>query len=120
MKHSTVDYVFRYDPSHLYVYHLLVIKNMNERGYGVDPSWYDRMYRGKKLEKYRTLQEAGTFVMSASWDGIIYREHDDRYLLECLLNLKSKGARLENGRQSKNFSSTSTQRAYTVRNQPEK
>ena len=98
-----MDYVFRYDPSRLFVYHLLVMNVMSERGYEVDPSWYDRMYRGKTLKRYHLLQEAGTFTASAARDGIIYKEHDDRYLLECVLNLRSMGAELVGGKTIEEF-----------------
>ena len=37
----------------------------------------------------------GTYVHS---DEIIYKEHNDAYLNECLLNLKSKNAELINGK----------------------
>lgn len=102
-KHSTVDYVFKYDLSHLYEYHTIVMAEMLRRNYMVDLEWYDRTYRGQKLPK-STLSEVGTFV--SRFEEIndkrslctIYPEHNDRYLRECLLNLKSKNAELTNGK----------------------
>lgn len=47
-----------------------------------------------------TLVDVGTFVYSIddpTTHPFIYSEHNDKYLLECLVNLKSKGAELVNG-----------------------
>ena len=57
--------------------------------------WYGRTYRGKNLP-LASLTEVGIYLYP---DGeLIYAEHDDRYLKECLLNLRSKGAELVNGK----------------------
>ena len=94
-KHSVVDYVFKYDLSHLYEYHLIVMDEMVKRNYVPDSNWYFRTYRGKSLPN-ALLTEVG--IYSGHVDELIYDEHDDRYLKECLLNLKSKGAQLVNGK----------------------
>ena len=98
-KHATVDYVFKYTLSHLYEYHLEVMreiaKRLDDRRFNVDGFWYGRTYRGKNLPK-AALTEVGIYVYHRN--GMIYPEHDDRYLKECLLNLKSKGAELVNGK----------------------
>ena len=60
-----------------------------------DLNWYSRVYRGKNLPK-STLHEVGTYVNSGN--RMVYKEHDDKYLKECLLSLKSKGAELVNGK----------------------
>ena len=102
-KHATVDYVFKYDLGHLYIYHMLVITEMSKRGYLADTEWFDRTYRGKHLQK-SLLAEVGSYVAYAKNNGgvfevdPIYKEHDDNYLKECLLNLKSKSAELVNGK----------------------
>lgn len=102
-KHSTVDYVFKYDLAHLYEYHATVMGEMLRRNYCMDLQWYNRTYRGQKLPK-SSLSEVGTFVSrTEEINGkislcTIYPEHDDRYLRECLLNLKSKNAELINGK----------------------
>ena len=93
-KHSVVDYVFRYEIGRLYEYHNLVMFECCRRGIYVDTNWFLRTYRGKKLG-VRSLTEVGTYVHHQG--DIIYPEHDDRYLLECVLNLKRKGAQLVNG-----------------------
>lgn len=94
-KHATVDYVFKYDLAHLYEYHCLVIREMTKRNYVPDANWYFRTYHGKSLPN-ASLTEVGTYLGHV--DELIYNEHDDRYLKECLLNLKSKGAELVNGK----------------------
>ena len=96
-KHATVDYVFKYDLAHLYAYHCIVIHEISRRyrAFTIDINWYGRTYRGKNLP-LASLTEVGIYLYS---DGeLIYAEHDDRYLKECLLNLKSKGAELVNGK----------------------
>lgn len=96
-KHSVVDYVFKYTLSHLYSYHLLVMHELAKQySYNIDGHWCGRLYRGKKLGN-STLSEVGYFVWK-DINEIIYPEHDDKYLKECLLNLKGKGAELVNGK----------------------
>ena len=96
-KHSVVDYVFKYDLAHLYQYHLLVMHEINNRTkkpFG-NIDWYNRLYRGKHLPQ-ASLAETGELPKPLA-NEMVYREHDDKYLRECLLNLKSKGAELVNG-----------------------
>ena len=95
-KHSVVDYVFNYDLAHLYEYHLWVMHEMILRNYRIDVVWYDRSYRGKNIPKAKILSKIGTYACYNS--EIIYPEHDDNYLKKCLLNLKSKGVELTNGK----------------------
>ena len=96
-KHATVDYVFKYDLDHLYEYHCIVMNEImyRSRDFRINGSWFRRTYRGKNLPE-SSLAEVGIFVPPDS--SMIYLEHDDRYLKECLLNLKSKGAELVNGK----------------------
>lgn len=107
-KHSVVDYVFKYDLAHLYEYHKLVMHEMAKRNYVVDVNWYGRTYRGKHLPK-ATLCEIGTFVSLVdaksfwSMKFMIYPEHNAKYLRECLLNLRAKGAKLVNGKTIEDF-----------------
>ena len=96
-KHSVVDYVFTYDLAHLYAYHICVINELIKRGYHIDSNWYLRIYRGKNLPCI-ALSEVGTFnAFTDDNNSYIYKEHGDKYLKECLLNLWSKGAELING-----------------------
>ena len=97
-KHSTVDYVFNYEPAYLYCYHMLVLHEMHGyRHFNVDSRWYNRLYRGHHMPKYNSLLAAGSYYYSNN-DVTIYNEHNDKYLRECLLNLKAKGAELVNGK----------------------
>ena len=93
-KHATVDYVFKYEISRLYEYHCLVMYECGRRGIKVDIDWFLRTYRGKKLG-VRSLTEVGIYVHHR--EDTIYPEHDDRYLYECVFNLKRKGVQLVNG-----------------------
>lgn len=94
-KHSVVDYVFKYDIAHLYQYHICVIAEMDCRGIEYDVSWLNRCYRGKNLPM-DSIYDVGTYILGLG--ETVYNEHDDRYLKECLLNLKSKNAELVNGK----------------------
>lgn len=87
-KHKTVDYVFSYSPYELFLYHSLVMDEMEKRGYQVSIEWRDKNYRGKVAEKYRNLEEKMI-------DSPIYKEHNQEYLQECIENLREKGIELE-------------------------
>ena len=87
-KHKTVDYVFLYSPYHLFMYHLLVMDEMEKRGYKVSIEWRDKNYRGKQAEKYDALEEK-------TIDKPIYKEHNAEYMTECIENLQKKGIELE-------------------------
>ena len=87
-KHKTVDYVFSYSPYELFLYHSLVMDEMEKRGYQVSIEWRDKNYRGKIAEKYRNLEEKMI-------DSPIYKEHNQQYLQECIENLRKKGIELE-------------------------
>ena len=87
-KHKTVDYVFSYSPYHLFMYHSLVMDEMEKRGYRVSIEWRDKNYRGKTAEKYDNLEEKRI-------ERPIYKEHNAEYLMECIENLQKKGIQLE-------------------------
>lgn len=87
-RHRTVDYVFSYSPYHLFLYHSLVMDEMEKRGYNVSPEWRDKNYRGKNAENYSNLEEK-------TISSPIYKEHNPRYLAECIENLRKKGILLE-------------------------
>ena len=85
--HATVNYVFTHSPYKLYLYHVLIMEEMEKRGYKPDVLWKDPLYRGKAVAPYHSHAiEAST--------SPIYAEHDDAYLDECLENLRSKGIML--------------------------
>lgn len=82
--HATVNYVYRYSPYCLYVYHMKVINEMETRGYKVDESWCNPLYRGKHCLPHKQLDYIETHTP-------IYREHDTVYYKECIENLREKG-----------------------------
>lgn len=94
-KHSVVDYVFTHDPAYLVAYHMLVMAEMRRRGYKPDPIWGNINYRGKVLGDEplwcNTNIVCDLVELAGSHDNIIYPEHDDEYLSDCLDNLRSKG-----------------------------
>lgn len=83
-KHATVDYVFDSSPYKLFQYHMLVMQEMQQRGYKNDPLWEDPLYRGKSCASYDKLEKT-------RWTTPLYVEHDENYLTDCRLNLKQKG-----------------------------
>lgn len=76
-KHSTVDYAFKYPYIQLYHYHMLVMHEMEKRGYNVDQTWKNSQYRGKILG-----YDTSDFTEDANYST--YPEHNDSYRLECL------------------------------------
>ena len=81
--HSVVNYVFIHPYGMLYNYHMLVVDEMMGRGYNIDYKWFDASYRGKTIG-YQT----DSFTKPIN---LLYPEHNEQYLQECLLNLKNKG-----------------------------
>ncbi|MCI1277036.1 MAG: TIGR02328 family protein [Pediococcus acidilactici] len=86
-KHATVDYIFTHSPYKLYQFHLLVMAEMQVRGYHPDPKWFDPTYRGLHCPAYLALTPCPL-------TDPIYPEHDQQYLAECLENLRSKGIQI--------------------------
>ena len=92
-KHSTVDYVFRHPHEWLYMYHIQVMLEMRIRGYRIEPSWYEFIYRGKELGFDTRLigKDHVDNIVSSGELKQIYPEHDLSYVRECILNLRRKG-----------------------------
>ena len=88
-KHSVVNYVFTHSPNKLVAYHYRVMDEMERRGYHPDKIWRDPEWRGSRLGKCEGWASVEEFV------GLIYAEHNDEYLQECLDNLKNKGIEIE-------------------------
>ena len=86
-KHKTVDYVFSHPYYFLYHFHILVIKEMEKRGYKVNILWKNIHYRGKNIGFDYTF-----FTNYGVCNKKIYKEHDKKYLEECLNNLKRKNS----------------------------
>ena len=93
--HSVVNYVFTHSPNSLIAYHHLVMEEMEKRGYHPDVTWYQVDWRGTRLGKEKgwgdeyTVNEIKCFCRDGS--AMIYPEHNDEYLKECIDNLKGKG-----------------------------
>lgn len=89
-KHLVVNYVFDHSESFLVAYSILVFFEMKRRGYNPNP----KMMRNQLLKRY-SEEEVNKFIVlgkDISRRGlIIYKEHDNNYLKECILNLKNKG-----------------------------
>lgn len=95
-KHATVQYVFRYSPERLFLYHKKVMDEMKRRGYRVDPLWEKPFYRGKQCpwHDHQSYYENEEIPFDTSSHKTIYPEHDRSYLDECIENLHDKGIEL--------------------------
>ena len=89
-KHATVDYVFTHSPEKLVAYHLLIMEEMENRGYKPNLIWKNPNWRGDKIGEDNWI--IGTnYSNLVNINKIIYPEHNNEYLKECVDNLKSKG-----------------------------
>ena len=84
-RHSVVNYVFTHSPYLLVAYHNLIMDEMVKRGYEPSPVWRDRDWRGAQLGH----QEG--WAKPEELNQIIYPEHNEEYLQECIENLAQKG-----------------------------
>lgn len=97
-KHATVDYAFKYDPAYLVAYHCLVMDEMIRRGYNPDKTWYKKQWRGTTLGEVENWcdEELCRRLYDNAVDGsVIYPEHNDNYLAECIALLKEKEAPID-------------------------
>lgn len=91
--HSVVNYVFDHPREWLWVYHMKVMWEMESRGYSPNPDWKNVEYRGSSCdpdEGYSVLSIMRV-VDKLSERVMVYPEHNEKYLLECIDNLKRKG-----------------------------
>jgi uncharacterized protein (TIGR02328 family) len=89
-KHKTVDYVFTHPMEMLVAYHLRLIDELERQNLmEVDPKWKNIHYRGKILG----CEQASDYWTAEYYTapGLIYPEHNEDYMQECLDNLKGKG-----------------------------
>ena len=87
-KHSTVDYVFKHPYYWLYAYHCFIMQEMMQRKFNVDSLWLSPKYRGCVMkDDYSKFTKIDVDFI----ENQIYPEHDQKYLDECLENLKGKG-----------------------------
>lgn len=98
-KHATVDYVFTHDPSWLIAYHKLVMDEMERRGYHPDRVWDNPCYRGKMLPMEWDFADPDfvddQYCYAVHKGGIIFPEHNNAYLRECIELLRAKGAEVD-------------------------
>lgn len=99
-KHSVVNYVFKHDPERLVAYHYLIIDEMQRRGYKPDRQWQNANYRGQTIgtqENWCNKELAVILALASSHSKtkMIYPEHNDDYLKECINNLKEKGIEIK-------------------------
>lgn len=101
-KHATVNYVFDHPFAWLVLYHFKVMDEMERRGYTVDGAWRISGYRGQKADLITSY--ASAFIWQEAVDHrkhcslnscTIYPEHDEKYLAECIENLKKKGIEIK-------------------------
>ena len=88
--HSIINYVFDYPYDYLYQFHVLVMIEMEKRGYHVDPLWKMSYYRGKNVGDDRSIFTERYIIERT----MIYPEHNQHYYKECIDNLESKGVHL--------------------------
>lgn len=94
-KHATVDYAFTHDPDRLVTYHYRVMDEMQARGYKPDPIWRNPNWRGTAIgEAEDWAQQEAVDIMLAAGD-LIFIEHDDKYLKECIDILREKGVEID-------------------------
>lgn len=91
-KHSVVDYVFTHSMEALFVYHTRVMKEMEKRNFKVAEEWMHPNYRGKNCEEYKADMN---LIHEYERKKIVYSEHNEKYLKECIENLKGKGIIIE-------------------------
>ena len=98
-KHSVVNYVFTHPTAYLVAYHTLVMDEMKRRGYHPDEQWYFADWRGSTLGMESAWADVDIaedqLYNTEKFGQMIYPEHDDAYLQECLDNLAGKGILIE-------------------------
>lgn len=90
--HATVNYVFTHPRVWLWAYHRKVLDEMLHRGYHPDIDWMSMFYRGKyTFPDYEMLNKDFDYAVKHMGRQLVYPEHNDAYLKECIQNLQGKG-----------------------------
>ena len=92
--HATVNYVFEHPKTWLYVYHMKVMEEMFKRGYHADPTWFLPYHQGKNLPSMEPIPNGNEKWLNKFFE-IVYPEHNEEYLHECLENLLGKGVQID-------------------------
>jgi uncharacterized protein (TIGR02328 family) len=84
VNHSTVNYVNYHPLYYLKAYGLVVMQEMRKRGFNISQDIFREYYNDiDAYDMFMQYRDGGI--------KIIYPEHDNNYLEECLVNLKGKG-----------------------------
>lgn len=89
--HSVVNYVFDHPIEWLWAYHMKVMWIMEYRGYVPDSKWSDPKYRGTSCNPEKESLHFREALTKLSSHVMVYPEHHEGYLLECIENLRRKG-----------------------------
>jgi uncharacterized protein (TIGR02328 family) len=79
------DYIFKYPYCFLVSYHITIITEMKKRGLRIDHKWYTPSYRGRNIG----YDDSDFTKMKGTMHR--YKEHDENYYNECIVDLKRKG-----------------------------
>lgn len=90
-KHSTVDYVFKYNPGRLVNYHLCLMDEMKKRGYKPNDKWSNSFYRGINCAEWKDKNILNLSIGLNLDNYPTFPEHNEEYLKECIDNLFEKG-----------------------------
>lgn len=83
LKHRLVSYVDDYDKVYFLRYVDMVLQEMDKRNIKWQKKYYDEIFE----YCYKTI------TYTDYYDGLLYKEHNDRYLKQCLYNLQEKADR---------------------------
>jgi uncharacterized protein (TIGR02328 family) len=72
-----------------------VMWEMKHRGYTPNPEWADPQYRGTSCDPEDESPHLMEALARLPTHVMVYPEHNDQYLRECLDNLSRKGIHLE-------------------------
>lgn len=85
-KHSTIDYIKKYNFLMLYDYHMKVMQLLyDNHNVNIDAIWLLQCYRGKRIGFVSNYPNYDKIKLSK------YPEHNDKYYQECIDNLNKKG-----------------------------
>lgn len=99
-KHSTVQYALDDEFEKLIAYDMLIIDEILRRNpnANIDKNWLDYNYRGKRQNECKLINidinKVNLYYNDALHGKMIYDYRDDKYLQECIENLKLKGIEL--------------------------
>ena len=91
--HILINYIYDYDETYLAQYTKIVLLDMQKRGYSIK-KWdnFNTYFFNYEVTPASDFTSALNVLETFLNDDIIlsYNEHDDRYLLQCFMNLQEK------------------------------